>query len=50
MRVGVCDRDIIPPFRKLKFIEENEDVMFCILFSKLRMNLTHLSSKRMFHQ
>jgi hypothetical protein len=40
MKVGICDRDIIPPFRKLKFTEENEAVTYYILFFEVDEELT----------
>jgi hypothetical protein len=35
LKVGVSDVDVIPPFRKLKFIEEDGSVRFYILFFEI---------------
>jgi hypothetical protein len=39
MRIGVCDRDIIPSFRKLKFTDINRAVTFYTLFYEVEDDL-----------
>jgi hypothetical protein len=39
MKVGICDREVIPPFRKLKFTEENGAVTFYTLFFEVDEDL-----------
>lgn len=31
MKVGVCDKEVIPPLRKLKFVEDDGEVKFFVL-------------------
>jgi Domain of unknown function (DUF4283)/Zinc knuckle len=39
LRVGVCDREVVPPFRKLKFTEQNGIVSFYTLFYEVEDDL-----------
>jgi Zinc knuckle len=39
MRVGVCDRDIIPPYRKMKFTDVNGIATFYTLFYEVEDDL-----------
>jgi hypothetical protein len=39
MRVGVCDRDIVPSFRKMRFNEVNGAVTFYTLFYEIEDDL-----------
>jgi hypothetical protein len=40
MKVRICDKEVIPPFRKLKFTEDNGAVIFYILFFEVDKELT----------
>jgi hypothetical protein len=41
MRVGVCDRDVIPSFRKMKFTEHNGIISFYTLFYEVEDDLNN---------